>query len=68
MQMTTVSPKSQIPIPRPIHDHLCLKPGQKTQAMEYRGRVEQVPERDISELQGFVKGINTDFSRDEDRV
>jgi len=68
MNRVTVSPRYQIVIPRPIRDHLCLKPGQKMQVMEYRGRVELVPERDISELQGFVEGINTNFSRDEDRV
>jgi hypothetical protein len=38
------------------------------QVIEYSGRVEFVPERDISELRGFVKGINTDFSREGDRV
>nr|VFJ58882.1 MAG: looped-hinge helix DNA binding domain-containing protein, AbrB family [Candidatus Kentron sp. FW]VFJ60835.1 MAG: looped-hinge helix DNA binding domain-containing protein, AbrB family [Candidatus Kentron sp. FW] len=68
MQMVTVSPKYQIVIPRPVRDHLRLKPGQKMQIMEYRGRLELIPERDISELQGFVRGINTDFKREEDRV
>ncbi len=38
------------------------------QVIEYRGRVELIPERDISELRGFVKGINTDFKREADRV
>jgi len=36
--------------------------------IEYSGRVELIPERDISELMGFAKGINTRFSRDKDRV
>jgi len=38
------------------------------QVIEYAGRVELIPERDISELRGFVKGINTSFKREEDRV
>ena len=28
----------------------------------------RIPERDITELQGFMKGINTEFEREEDRV
>ena len=68
MQAVTVSPKFQVVIPRPVRDHLHLRPGQKMQVIEYDGRVELIPERDISELRGFVKGINTDFEREEDRV
>ena len=68
MQTVTVSPKFQVVIPRPVRDHLHLRPGQKMQVIEYSGRVELIPERDISELKGFVKGINTSFSREADRV
>jgi len=68
MQTVTVSPKFQVVIPRSIRDHLRLEPGQKMQVIEYAGRVELIPERDISELRGFVKGINTSFKREEDRV
>jgi hypothetical protein len=38
------------------------------QVIEYAGRVEFIPERDISELKGFVKGINTGFTREADRI
>ena len=58
MQTVTVSPKFQVVIPRPVRDHLRLRPGQKMQVIAYAGRVELVPERDISELKGFVKGID----------
>jgi len=68
MQTVTVSPKFQVVIPRPVRDHLHLRPGQKMQVIEYDGRVEMIPERDISELLGFVKGINTDFEREKDRI
>jgi len=68
MQAVTVSPKFQVVIPRPVREHLRLRPGQKMQVVEYAGRVELIPERDISELKGFVKGINTAFSREGDRV
>ena len=45
-----------------------LRPGQKMQVLEYNGRIELIPERDIKDLRGFLKGINTEFKREEDRV
>ncbi len=68
MQTVTVSPKYQVVIPRAIRQALHLRPGQKMQVVEYEGRVEFIPERDITELRGFLKGINTEFEREEDRL
>jgi len=68
MQSVTVSPKYQVVIPKTVRDSLNLRPGQKMQVIEYAGRIELVPERDIKELRGFVKGINTEFKREVDRV
>jgi hypothetical protein len=45
-----------------------LRPGQKMQVVEYEGRIELIPDRDIAELRGFLKGINTEFAREGDRV
>ncbi|GAF96689.1 unnamed protein product, partial [marine sediment metagenome] len=58
----------QVVIPRTVRESLRLRPGQKMQVIEYDGRIEFVPERDIAELRGFLKGINTEFEREEDRV
>ena len=68
MQTVTVSPKFQVVIPRAVRKSLQLQPGQKMHVIEYEGRIEFIPERDIAELRGFVKGINTAFEREEDRV
>ncbi len=68
MQTVTVSPKFQIVIPKQIREILQLKPGQKMRVIEYDGRIELIPDRAISELKGFVKGINVDFSREGDRI
>lgn len=68
MQTVTVSPKYQVVIPRDVRQSLQLRPGQKMQVIEYDGRIELIPERDISELRGFLKGINTDFERENDRL
>jgi AbrB family looped-hinge helix DNA binding protein len=68
MQTVTVSPKFQIVIPRKVRLSLNLRPGQKMQVIEYDGRIELIPDRDISELRGFLKGIHTDFERENDRL
>ena len=68
MHTVTVSPKFQVVIPRNVRDSLRIRPGQKMQIIEYAGRIELIPERDISDLRGFLKGINTDFERDNDRI
>lgn len=68
MQTVTVSPKFQVVIPRDVRESLHLRPGQKMQVFEYAGRIELIPERDISDLRGFLKGINTDFEREKDRI
>jgi len=68
MQSVTVSPKYQIVIPKNVRESLKLQPGQKMQVIEYAGRIELIPERDIRELRGFLKGINTEFKREKDRV
>jgi AbrB family looped-hinge helix DNA binding protein len=68
MQTVTVSPKYQVVIPKNIRDTLQLKPGQKMRVIEYDGRIEMIPDRDISELRGFIRGINTDIQRENDRL
>ena len=68
METVTVSPKYQVVIPKNIRDALQLRPGQKMKIIEYNGRIELIPDRDISELKGFLKGINTDFTREGDRL
>jgi len=68
MQSVTVSPKYQVVIPKIVRESLKLRPGQKMQVVEYAGRIELIPEREIKELRGFLKGINTEFKREEDRI
>lgn len=68
MPSVTVSPKYQVVIPRPVRDHLHIRPGQKMQMVEYDGRIELVPDKDIKELRGFLRGIDTSFDREGDRL
>lgn len=68
MHTVTVSPKFQVVIPKEIRKALNLRPGQRMQVVEHEGRIEFIPERDLKELRGFLKGINTGFKREGDRV
>ena len=68
MNTVIVSPKYQVVIPKNIRTSMKLRPGQKLKVIEYDGRIELIPARDISELKGFVRGIDTDFEREEDRL
>jgi AbrB family looped-hinge helix DNA binding protein len=68
MHTVTVSPKYQVVIPKNIRASLKLRPGQKMKVIEYEGRIELIPDKDIADLKGFLKGINTNFSREDDRL
>jgi hypothetical protein len=44
-----------------------LKPGQRIQVIPLENRIELVPERNLTELRGFLLGIDTGFEREDDR-
>lgn len=68
MQTVKVSPKYQVVIPKDVRDALDLRPGQRMRIVAYDGRIELIPDREISELRGFLRGINTEFVREDDRL
>lgn len=68
MDTVTISPKFQVVIPKGIRDRLKLSPGQKVQAIAYDNRIELIPQRSLREMRGFLKGLDTDVPREDDRV
>ncbi|MGH8728241.1 MAG: AbrB/MazE/SpoVT family DNA-binding domain-containing protein [Burkholderiales bacterium] len=68
METLTISPKFQIVIPKRIRETLKLSPGQKVQAIAYQDRIELIPVRPLKKMRGFLKGIDTDVPREQDRV
>lgn len=68
MHLVTISPKYQIVIPRLLREKMRLRPGQKMQLVEYGDRIELIPEKEISELRGLLRGKKTGFEREEDRL
>lgn len=67
METVTISPKYQVVIPKTIRRKLGLSPGQKVQAIVYENRIELVPVRPVRKMRGFLKGIDSTVSRDDDR-
>lgn len=68
METVTISPKFQVVIPKRLRNALKLSPGQKVQMVVYDSRIEMIPLREISEMRGFLKGIDTTVEREPDRV
>ncbi len=68
MEAVKISPRFQVVIPRKVRESLKLIPGQKIQVIQYKDRIELIPERKITDMKGFLKGISTDFNREEDRL
>ncbi|MFO7981285.1 MAG: AbrB/MazE/SpoVT family DNA-binding domain-containing protein [Candidatus Aminicenantes bacterium] len=68
MVTVTVSSKYQVVIPVAIRDKLNIRVGQKIQLIPYQDRIEFVPIQDIRKMRGFLKGIDTDVPREEDRI
>ena len=67
MPTVTISPKYQVVIPKEIREALSLAPGQKVEAIAYGDRIELIPVRPISEMRGFLEGIDTTMEREDDR-
>ena len=68
MDTVTVSPKYQVVIPKKIRDRLSVKKGQKFHVFFFEGRIELVPVKNLKDMRGFLKGIDTDIVRGEDRI
>ncbi|MCX7046189.1 MAG: AbrB/MazE/SpoVT family DNA-binding domain-containing protein [Candidatus Sumerlaeota bacterium] len=68
MDAVTVSPKYQVVIPRAVREEMHIRPGQKMQVLAFDGRIEMIPVEDLAQMRGFLKGINTDFEREDDRL
>ena len=68
METVTISSKFQVVIPLSVRKAMGIRPGEKVHVMRYRNRIEIIPVREIRKLRGFVKGINTSFVREGDRL
>jgi AbrB family looped-hinge helix DNA binding protein len=68
MDTVTVSDDFQIEIPREARESLGIQPGQKIQVLLYNNRIEFIPVTPISQMRGFLEGIDTTVERENDRI
>jgi AbrB family looped-hinge helix DNA binding protein len=68
METVKLSPKFQVVIPRSVRERLHLVAGQRLQVIAYGNRIELIPEQDIGTMRGFLRGIDTTVTREDDRL
>ncbi len=67
MHQVKVSSTFQVVIPKPVRDSLGIRPGQHLQIFAYGDRIELVPQKEISEMRGFLADMDPQFEREGDR-
>ncbi|MEO8383325.1 MAG: AbrB/MazE/SpoVT family DNA-binding domain-containing protein [Acidobacteriota bacterium] len=69
MARTKVSSKYQVVIPKDVRARADIRPGQEFQVIAKGGVITLVPEKPLSAMRGFVRGIKTTgFREKKDRV
>ena len=69
MDTVTLSPKFQVVIPRRVRERMKLRVGEKFEVISCDDRIELIPIRPMSEMKGFLKGLDPTFERErEDRI
>jgi AbrB family looped-hinge helix DNA binding protein len=68
MTTVAVSPKFQVVIPKIIREELNIQPGQKMQVIADENHILLIPIRPITEVRGFLQGIDTTIEREKDRL
>jgi AbrB family looped-hinge helix DNA binding protein len=69
MEKTTLSSKFQIVIPSEVRKKMNAKPGQQFWVLYEDGSIKLIPRKNIKDLRGVLKGMDTNIERDdEDRV
>jgi AbrB family looped-hinge helix DNA binding protein len=65
MAQATISPKYQVVIPKEIRKEVPLVAGQELQVIAKNGIITLIPDRPLSTLRGFARGIKTEGFRDK---
>ena len=68
MNTITLSNEYQLVIPKEISESLGMEAGTSFEVLSYNNRIELIPISPINKLKGIFKGIDTNISRDDDRV
>ena len=66
MAEVVVSSKYQIVIPAEVRKSLSIKKGQKLQLIVEDDGIRLIPNIPLSEMRGFLRGMDTKIERDEE--
>jgi AbrB family looped-hinge helix DNA binding protein len=66
MATVTVSPKFQVVIPKEVRESMHLVPGEHLQVIQLGHRIELIRVQALESMKGFLKGMDTNFDREED--
>ncbi len=66
MEVTTISSKFQLVIPRKIREQFNLKPGQKVVFLPYKKTLRMVIVPSIEAAYGMLKGLDPENLREEE--
>jgi len=59
MARTKLSSKFQVVVPKEVRERAGVRPGQEFQVIYKGGVISLVPDRPLSAMRGFVRGIRT---------
>ncbi len=65
MARTKVSSKYQVVIPKEVRSKAGVTPGQEFQVVTKGGMITLVPDRPLSEMRGFLRGMRTTGFREK---
>lgn len=69
MARTKVSSRYQVVIPKDVRTRADVRPGQEFQVLAKGGVISLVPNKPLSAMRGFVRGVKTKgFREKKDRV
>ncbi len=68
MSIVTLSPEFQVLIPEDVREAAGLHAGISLEVISYDNRIELIPVSSIKSLKGYLKGIDTNIERDQDRL
>jgi hypothetical protein len=68
METAIVSPDLQVALPPVIRETLGIRPGQSVHIILYQRRIELLPIRAVTDMCGFLKGIDTTVEQEPDRT
>lgn len=68
METVTLSSTFEVAIPESVRDALKLDPGTQLQVVCSGDRLEFIPIRSVKAMRGFLRGMDTNIEREDDRL